>query len=420
MKIDTTPSPTVVPTLSPVSQTIGHIPDSGPANPGPSTELTIEPTPNDYTPAPNSDVGTGTGDAELLPGIPEGHATVCDGDTSQIFRWTNGKLHLYPTTEIANSWDLNWRDFVDINCTGLEFGDPMGITEFQAEIPEGRTVQCEEDTSKIYRWENGELRHFDSSAIASSWDESWRENLLVVDCSGLPIGTPMELNPVIADGKAVQCEGDHTKIFRYEQGVLYLYPSGVIASSWDETWRRFRIIDCNGLSFGDQMTMVSSYAHVSEGRTVQCEGDTSKLYRVTGGQLRHYSDAQIAYSWNLDWRNFIVIDCRFFHIGEPMEEYLNTPIEKKSFPLDQRYVEISDNSCEYYGHKSITSSEECTAAAIDMGLTILWGPYGGYRDVVTGCSTRFTISKQSLLHFNEPGVCDPNYNILDWAFTRLV
>jgi len=424
MKVDNTPPPTVTPTLSPVSQTIGSNPDPGPSNPGPSDNVaTPAPAKNDATPAPNPDESTETSEeTEVDPGLPEGQAAVCDGDTSQIFRWTNGKLHLYPTSEIANSWDEDWRKFKYIECTGLDFGDPMQMMLlFAQDIEEGATVQCEDDYTKVYRWENGELRYFPSTQILNSWDEQWREKLKKIDCSDLPHGEPMELSEdayIIPEGKSVQCEGDPSKIFRYEDGKLHHYPSGIIANSWDQDWRSYRVIDCTGLTFGDTMTMVSSYEQVATGRTVQCANDYSKLYRVVDGQLRHYSNVEVAYSWNIDWRNFIVIDCRFFTFGDPMEEYSNTPtVVKLNVPLDQRYIEISGHSCEYYGHKSLTSAEECTAAATEMGLTIRWGPFGGYRDVVNGCSSRFTISKESLLHFNEPGTCDPNYNIQDWAFT---
>ena len=120
MKIEPTPSPTVIPTLAPAIQTIGNIPDPGPANSGPSTDdITKEPTSNDDTPAPIPDVSTGTGDTDGVPDIPEGQASVCNGDTSQVYRFSNGKLHLYPDSQVASSWDKNWRNFKYIDCTTI-------------------------------------------------------------------------------------------------------------------------------------------------------------------------------------------------------------------------------------------------------------------------------------------------------------
>ena len=63
-----------------------------------------------------------------------------------------------------------------------------------------------DDNSKIYRYEEGVLHHYESTAIVNSWDENWRESSLSIDCSDLTIGSPMELSTeeyVIPDAKIV-------------------------------------------------------------------------------------------------------------------------------------------------------------------------------------------------------------------------
>jgi hypothetical protein len=77
------------------------------------------------------------------------------------------------------------------------------------------------------------------------------------------------------------------------------------------------------------------------------------------------------------------------------------------------YFEVDSGSCESHGFETLTDAEECTSAAAILGKTIDWGPYGGYRDVVTGCSLR----GGSGLFFNPEGTCDPTAMRDHWTFT---
>jgi hypothetical protein len=77
------------------------------------------------------------------------------------------------------------------------------------------------------------------------------------------------------------------------------------------------------------------------------------------------------------------------------------------------YIEVDSESCEFHGFKTVTDTEECTTAASKLGKTITWGPYGGYSNVVTGCSIRWDIH----LFFNPEGICDPSAYPNHWAST---
>ena len=66
--------------------------------------------------------------------------------------------------------------------------------------------------------------------------------------------------------------------------------------------------------------------------------------------------------------------------------------------------------------ETITSEDECRQAAEYVGRNVVWGPNGGYEDVITGCSARFA-SESTHLFFNMPGVCDPTVNLEQWTFT---
>jgi hypothetical protein len=80
------------------------------------------------------------------------------------------------------------------------------------------------------------------------------------------------------------------------------------------------------------------------------------------------------------------------------------------------YVEVKSESCETFGYATITDKQDCIDAAIFVGRTITWGPHGGYNDVVTGCSARFSITNTNLF-FQQPGICDPTANIDGWSYT---
>ena len=78
----------------------------------------------------------------------------------------------------------------------LTIGEPMEIHPSEADedgIPEGESVQCSGGDGKLYRWMEGELRHYPSGAIATSWNENWKNSIQTVDCTDLPMGEPLEL-----------------------------------------------------------------------------------------------------------------------------------------------------------------------------------------------------------------------------------
>lgn len=80
------------------------------------------------------------------------------------------------------------------------------------------------------------------------------------------------------------------------------------------------------------------------------------------------------------------------------------------------FVEVISGTCETHGYKTLTSRDDCSKAAAKLGRTVTWGPHGGYKDVVTGCSARFSKSSTHLF-YNNPGVCDAGASIGQWTFT---
>jgi uncharacterized integral membrane protein len=75
----------------------------------------------------SSDMGStsgGLGGAPPPPTLVEGQSYTCGTDA--VFRAVGGVLRLYPTPEIAASWDPNWNtNILTIDCTGVSYGDPL-------------------------------------------------------------------------------------------------------------------------------------------------------------------------------------------------------------------------------------------------------------------------------------------------------
>jgi alpha-tubulin suppressor-like RCC1 family protein len=59
--------------------------------------------------------------------------------------------------------------------------------------PEGSSVRCLQEPNLVHRFAGGKLHLYPNGKIASSWNTNWRKNLLNIDCSGIPTGTPMSM-----------------------------------------------------------------------------------------------------------------------------------------------------------------------------------------------------------------------------------
>jgi hypothetical protein len=136
---------------------------------------------------------------DMMP--PDGYSIRCLQEPDKIYRWTESELRYYPSGQIASSWNIVWREeLVQIDCLNIPIGMPMSmnfdsLTMSRAtngfSVADGYSVRCLEEPDKVYRWQEGELHHYPSGIIASSWDEDWREALVETDCLNFPIGEPM-------------------------------------------------------------------------------------------------------------------------------------------------------------------------------------------------------------------------------------
>ncbi len=69
--------------------------------------------------------------------------------------------------------------------------------------PEGYSIRCLQETDKVYRWHEGKLHHYPTGMIASSSHEDWREALVEMDCFNIPKGEPMSDKNTVDNSRAM-------------------------------------------------------------------------------------------------------------------------------------------------------------------------------------------------------------------------
>jgi len=118
--------------------------------------------------------------------------------------------------------------------------------------------------------------------------------------------------------------GSHEKfdfIHMGKQRMSFWGPKSGESRKWcsDEGTR----INCNRPVTGTwELFKWSEAATLTEGDSVRCENDKSKVYRYTEDQLRHYPDPETATLWDPNWMNYSkllsAVECGKLKIGVPM------------------------------------------------------------------------------------------------------
>jgi hypothetical protein len=206
--------------------------------------------------------------------LVEGDHVACERAPGTIYRYTGGRLRLYPDPAVAKSWGSIWISASNNNhklistqqCNQLELGPPMPMN-----LVEGDHVACERNPGTIYRYTGGRLRLYPDPTVAKSWGSIWisasnnnHKLISTQQCNQLELGPPMPMN--LTEGDHVACQHEPGKVYRFTQGVLRHYPSPAIASSWGSVWisatnNNHRLITkpaCDATPKGPPMTLNTS------------------------------------------------------------------------------------------------------------------------------------------------------------------
>ncbi|TYZ65656.1 hypothetical protein PybrP1_011620 [[Pythium] brassicae (nom. inval.)] len=257
------------------------------------------------------------------PPLRDGMAVRCAPDGTELYRFADRTLRLYPDTRIAESWDLEWRKAVNVYCDEFALGPPM--TFFLGKLTEGQPVKCTGSTMiprGVFRFAGGQLRIYTTPEIALSWDPMW-EAYVKIDCTRMSFGLPMGYNwPVIPEGRTVRCT-QGPALFRYSNRTIRYYATNEIAMSWgDELWASPMLVNCSVFTFGPDMTMkYPSPTGLVDGTPIKCGDNQAQVYRLTSGTRRLYPTEAIAVSWDPNWKNNVVnVDCTRLPTGDPMPD----------------------------------------------------------------------------------------------------
>jgi len=108
------------------------------------------------------------------------------------------------------------------------------------------------------------------------------------------------------------------KIYRYDNGMMRLYPNDEIANSYDPSgsWRNAASVNCNNVTFGPDLEK-----KLNQGWAYMCHNNIpdAAVYRYDNGKLRPYPDEATANKWDSNWRNGVSrVDCSRYEFGPQM------------------------------------------------------------------------------------------------------
>ena len=86
-------------------------------------------------------------------------------------------------------------------------------------IHEGATVMCKGDKQQVFRWIDGELRHYLDPGSAAAWDNpKWRKHVMFVNCVGMRLGRSIR-----TEGQAILCkQGIDDTMFRFNMTAFFI------------------------------------------------------------------------------------------------------------------------------------------------------------------------------------------------------
>jgi len=121
-------------------------------------------------------------------------------------------------------------------------------------IHEAVAVMCEHNPVEVYRWTDGELRHYLDPRAAAAWDNpKWRKHVMLMNCKGFKFGRPISM-----EGQAILCKDIKDTVFRRNNdGLLHAYANPEVTKKYDPNWRAdvMHLESCNemGVQFGSKI-----------------------------------------------------------------------------------------------------------------------------------------------------------------------
>ena len=138
---------------------------------------------------------------------PKGNNAIYKYDDSGSIRW-------FPNSIIAESWESTLNNPKRVDCTKFSLGKDFLFNS--SKLTNGLAVSCaNSNDSKVYRYINNSRSLYPDSAIAESWDPSWKEGYdRIIDCNTVTQNINISFNPNVKAEFYEHCDykGDVSKL----------------------------------------------------------------------------------------------------------------------------------------------------------------------------------------------------------------
>ena len=162
------------------------------------------------------------------PFAPEGQAVRCTNEANTnsrnaIYRYTDGHLRHYPNPTIAASWDKNWGNPSNLDCTNISRGSPMALepSNVPPSVDRNGLFKISDGAGNYWKVKPGtvELR-LETRADASSFKITTLPNMYQMKNK--------------KEGVVILVDGDQNRAIRHGGWVMWAH--GFAANNFDFVW----------------------------------------------------------------------------------------------------------------------------------------------------------------------------------------
>ena len=168
----------------------------------------------------------------------------CKEGDAAVYRYSGSNtLNHYPTPEIAASWNSNWSNTTNIDCSTYQMGEQL-VKKNQADLKMGQTVRCGTATISV------PVEGFQTEGFQTEGFRWWRKKK-----RRNPPPPPPPPPPPIVYREVTVPSGDS---FRYVgENMLRVYPNASVGNNWDSGWNQGGAVNCTTYKVGKPMTTES-------------------------------------------------------------------------------------------------------------------------------------------------------------------
>ncbi len=286
----------------------------------------------------------------------EGSAFKCN-DNKKFYRYndTQKKITLYDSTGVLTQYGITNYSNTELDCDIFDSKDIFQPTQRLADAPDDTSLKCNLGQDILYRKMNGNLYKYPTNEDAiKSWDTNALTGFKAYDCGTTQ--PTMTLGRKPNNESTIRCLSDNN-YYRYNnaENKLYKYPNEATATQYGTEILRGDT-DCSQFNPTKPMFVPTALVNTAlEGTTLKCKGNTADLFRWTNGKLMKYKDVNAAKSWYNDAETaYTSYNCDGVVVSGTME---NKPADGAAFKCrsDKKYYKYNaaQNNLTLYDNEAI-------------------------------------------------------------------